>query len=98
MKDINKVSPGYYHSKECNIADFQKIIDQNLKIDAVPNAKEIQNNIPVYDIEELQSILQSEVLKNDPGYYSWIMKSDFPKYTKNILDKIRLSELNNKIS
>ncbi len=52
MKDINKVSPGYYHSKECNLADFQKIIDQNLAIDAVPNAKEIQNNVPIYDIED----------------------------------------------
>ena len=60
MKDTNKVSPGYYHSKECNLVDFQKIIDQNLAIDAVPNAKDIQNNIPIYDIEELQSIFKSE--------------------------------------
>ena len=22
MKDINKVSPGYYHSKECNLEDL----------------------------------------------------------------------------
>ena len=28
MKDINKVGPGYYHSGECNLADFKKIIDQ----------------------------------------------------------------------
>ena len=26
MKDTNRVSPGYYHSEECNLADFQKII------------------------------------------------------------------------
>ena len=51
MKDISKVSPGYYHSKECNLADFQKIIDQNLAIDAVPNAKEIQNNIQILIME-----------------------------------------------
>ena len=42
MKDINKVSPGYYHPKECNLVDFKKIVDQNLAIDAVPNAKEIK--------------------------------------------------------
>ena len=75
MKDINKVSPGYYHSKECNLADFQKIIDQNLAIDAVPNAKEIQNNIPIYDIEELQSIFQSEVLKNElMAEWAWVLR------------------------
>ena len=75
MKDINKVSPGYYHSKECNLADFQSIIDQNLAIDAVPNAKEIQNNIPIYDIEELQSIFQSEVLKNElMAEWAWVLR------------------------
>ena len=30
MKDTNKVSSGYYHSDECNLADFQEIIDQKL--------------------------------------------------------------------
>ena len=75
MKDINKVSPGYYHPEECNLVDFQKIIDQNLAIDAVPNAKEIQNNIPIYDIEELKSIFQSEVLKNElMAEWAWVLR------------------------
>ncbi len=75
MKDINKVSPGYYHAKECNLADFQKIIDQNLAIDAVPNAKEIQNNIPIYDIQELQNIFQSETLKNElMAEWAWVLR------------------------
>ena len=75
MKDINKVSPGYYRPEECNLVDFQKIIDQNLAIDAVPNAKEIQNNIPIYDIEELKSIFQSEVLKNElMAEWAWVLR------------------------
>ena len=75
MKDTNKVSPGYYHPEECNLVDFQKIIDQNLAIDAVPNAKEIQKNIPIYDIEELQSIFQSEVLKNElMAEWAWVLR------------------------
>ena len=65
MKDINKVSPGYYHSSDCNLADFQKVIGQNLASGAVPNATDIQKNIPIYDFEELQSVFQSEVLKNE---------------------------------
>ena len=59
MKDTNKVSSGYYHSEDCNLADFQKIIYQKLAIDSVPNAKEIKQNIPIYDIGELQNIFQS---------------------------------------
>lgn len=63
MKDTNKVSSGYYHSDECNLADFQKIIGQKLAIDSVPNAKEIKKNIPIYDISELQNVFKSETLK-----------------------------------
>ena len=46
MKDINKVSPGYYLPEECNLAEFQKIVDQELAISSVPNATEIKKNIP----------------------------------------------------
>ena len=42
MKDINKLSPGYYHSGECNLADFKKTVDQKLDIGSVPNAAEIK--------------------------------------------------------
>ncbi|MCA6443426.1 MAG: 3'-5' exonuclease [Bacteroidetes bacterium] len=33
----------------------------------------------------------ADVLKKEPGYYSWMMNGDFPLYTKRILTKIRLS-------
>jgi len=32
----------------------------------------------------------SEVFLNDPAYYSWMMKADFPQYTKNLLTNIKL--------
>ena len=37
-----------------------------------------------------------EVLKNDPGYYSWIMNGDFPLNTKKILTEIKLRGFNSK--
>lgn len=33
-----------------------------------------------------------DVLKRDPGYYSWILGGDFTLNTKNVLTKIRLRE------
>lgn len=30
-----------------------------------------------------------EVLTNEPGYYSWMMKGDFPLYTKRVLTKMK---------
>src|SRR5690554_4314501 len=36
----------------------------------------------------------SEVLKNEPSYYTWMMDGDFPLNTKQVLTKIRLREIN----
>lgn len=36
-----------------------------------------------------------EVLKAEPGYYDWMMRSDFPLDTKRRLTKIKLNMLNN---
>ena len=40
--------------------------------------------------------LVEEVLKNDPGYYSWIMNGDFPLNTKKMLTEIKLRGFNSK--
>jgi len=32
----------------------------------------------------------AEIFKLEPGYYEWMMRGDFPQYTKNILTKIKL--------
>lgn len=37
-----------------------------------------------------------DVLKNDPGYYSWIMNGDFPLNTKKMLTEIKLRGFNSK--
>lgn len=36
----------------------------------------------------------TEVLRRDPGYYSWILQGDFARNTKQILTQIRLREMN----
>lgn len=38
----------------------------------------------------------AEVLRRDPGYYSWILGNDFTNDTKQVLTRIRLRELSNK--
>ena len=40
--------------------------------------------------------LVEEVLKNDPGYYSWIMNGDVPLNTKKVLTEIKLRGFNSK--
>ena len=38
----------------------------------------------------------AEVLRKDPGYYSWMLAIDFTYNTKQVLTRIRLREFNNK--
>ena len=59
MKDNNQVNTGYYTSETCNLANFQKIIDQNLAEESAPYASEVRNNIPIYNIAELKNVFQS---------------------------------------
>lgn len=40
--------------------------------------------------------LVADVLKNDPGYYAWIMNGDFPLNTKKMLTEIKLRGFNSK--
>lgn len=37
--------------------------------------------------------LVEEVFETDPGYYSWVIQSDFPSYTKRVLTAIKLRKL-----
>ncbi|MFD0864159.1 exonuclease domain-containing protein [Sungkyunkwania multivorans] len=39
-----------------------------------------------------------EVLQEEPGYFGWILNSDFPLYTKKVLTAIKLRNFNNKLS
>ena len=50
MKDFKQNKAGYYYSDQCNLAEFQEIINQKLTEDMVPNAFEVNDNIPIYDI------------------------------------------------
>jgi DNA polymerase-3 subunit epsilon len=36
-----------------------------------------------------------EVLGREPGYFSWLLNADFPRYTKKVLTAIRLKNMNN---
>lgn len=35
-----------------------------------------------------------DILKNNPGYFSWLMDAQFPSYTKKVLTEIRIDAFN----
>jgi len=48
------------------------------------------NNEEVINFGKYRGKTVEEVFKSDPGYYGWIMKSDFPLYTKKLLTRIKI--------
>ena len=36
-----------------------------------------------------------EVLEREPGYFSWLLNADFPRYTNKVLTAIRVETMNN---
>ena len=46
-------------------------------------------NVEAFNFGKHKGLTVEEVLAKDPSYFSWIMKGDFPLYTKKILKEIK---------
>ncbi len=49
-------------------------------------------NVETFNFGKYKGMPVRDILKRDPGYYSWILQGDFTLNTKQMLTKIRLSE------
>ena len=49
------------------------------------------DEIPCFNFGKYKGIAIEKVLKENPGYYSWIMQGDFPLNTKQVLTDIKKS-------
>jgi DNA polymerase III subunit epsilon len=48
------------------------------------------NGVEVFNFGKNKGVPVMQVLEEQPGYFGWIMNSEFPLYTKKILTKIKL--------
>ncbi len=55
-----------------------------------PDGKPLRQE--VFNFGKYKGVPVAEVLRRDPGYYSWILSSDFTNNTKQMLTRIRLRE------
>jgi len=77
QNDINFLSEYSCHTKNVDFAGRIVYNDQGVE---------------VFNFGKYKGISVKEILRKDPGYYSWIMQGDFTLNTKNVLTKIRLRE------
>lgn len=48
----------------------------------------------VFNFGKYKGMSVAEVLRRDPGYFSWMLAGDFTYNTKQVLTRIRLREFN----
>jgi len=51
-----------------------------------------ENGIEVFNFGKHKGKPVSQVLQEDPSYFSWMMNGDFPRYTIKVLTEIKLRE------
>ena len=53
-----------------------------------------ENGVEIFNFGKNKGVPVEKVLKEQPGYYGWIMNGDFPLYTKKVLTAIKLRAFN----
>ena len=75
------------------LSDFSSF---NKNVDFAGRMVYDDQGVEVFNFGKYKGMPVAEVLKRDPGYYGWILNSDFTLNTKAMLTKIRLRELTQK--
>lgn len=55
-----------------------------------------EKGVEVFNFGKYKGVPVENVFAKDPGYYGWMLNSEFPLYTKKILTQIKLRALTNK--
>jgi DNA polymerase-3 subunit epsilon len=56
-----------------------------------------KNNKIVFNFGKYKGMEVEQVFVKEPSYYDWMMKADFPLYTKKIIHSVRVQMLSNKL-
>ncbi|MCU4176773.1 exonuclease domain-containing protein [Carboxylicivirga sp. N1Y90] len=55
-----------------------------------------ENGVEVFNFGKHKGKSVEDILAKDPSYYGWMMKGDFPLFTKKVLTNIKLRSFNKK--
>lgn len=66
--------------------------DQN--VDFVGRIVYDESGVEVFNFGKNKGISVEKVLREQPGYFGWMMESEFPLYTKKVLTRIKLRMMN----
>ena len=89
--EVLKAQLDRYNEKlENNVEFLSKFSTQNNNADFAGFIVYNDKGVEVFNFGKNKGIPVEQVLKEQPGYYAWMLNSDFPLYTKKILTEIKL--------
>ncbi len=88
--EVLKAQLERYDDLPNDIAALSEYASQNRNVDFMGRLVYDEQRREIINFGKYKGRIAEEVLKNDPGYYSWIMQGDFTKNTKDAFTRIRL--------
>jgi DNA polymerase-3 subunit epsilon len=77
-----------------NIEKLSEFSSYDRNVDFVGRIVYNEKGVEVFNFGKNKGIPVEKVLKEQPGYYGWMMDSEFPLYTKKVLTRIKLNMMN----
>ena len=94
--EVLKAQLDRYGNLENDVDFLSKFSSQNRNVDLAGRIILNADDKEIFNFGKYKGMPVSDVLKRDPGYYSWMLNGDFTLNTKAVLTKIRLREMTNK--
>ena len=89
--EVLKAQLDRYEGTLENSIDFlSKFSTQNKNVDFAGFIIYDEKGVEVFNFGKNKGVPVEKVLKEQLGYYDWIMKSEFPLYTKKVLTEIKM--------
>lgn len=100
--EIFKAQMNRYLGKDLEDDQGETMVPFENSVESIHDFSKAQNSVdlmgrivyngemePVFNFGKYKGQTVEAVLRKDPGYYSWMMRGDFPMYTKKVLKSLK---------
>lgn len=92
--EILKAQLDHYSDLKNDVEMLSAFSSQNKIVDLAGRIILNSDGVEVFNFGKHKGKPVTDILKEEPSYYAWMMNGDFPLYTKKVLTEIRLREFN----
>lgn len=88
--EVLKSQVTFYNDLPNDVEELSKFSSHNKNVDFAGRIIYDEQKRELVNFGKYKGQLLEDVLRKDPGYYSWVQQADFPLYTKKIFTEIYL--------